>query len=301
MFVFPKQKQFNVGGVVVGGQMVNPAVLVGTIFYGKESLFRGSGGGFDGERAAFLIQRQEDLSRETGIPCMVDVYADSVDVVRERIDFVCDVFDGPFLIDSTEASVRLAGLSFAEEAGLADRVVYNSINAGSGPDELEAIKSSSVSSALLLAFNPLSSALEGKMRMLEDGGGSLTKGLIEVSVECGIKKPLVDTGITPLGEGASSAVRALTAVKARFGLPVGCGIHNAVISWRWPGDKNRLFADAASNVLARVVGADFILYGPIERAEKVFSSVAFAECLIGEACEELGFDVSGSHPSSLLR
>ena len=62
----------------------------------------------------------------------------------------------------------------------------------------------------------------------------------------------------------------------------------------------KLFADAASNALARIAGADFLLYGPIERSREVFATVGFAECLLGEASEEFGLDVSGGHPSQVL-
>jgi tetrahydromethanopterin S-methyltransferase subunit H len=231
---------------------------------------------------------------------MLDVYADTPEFMCERIDFVSDVFGGPFSVDSTDALVRVAGLNHAEEVGLVDRLVYNSINVGTGVEELRVLAESSLSSAILLAFNPLSNTLEGKMRVLDEGGGLLGKGLLETAVDCGIKKPLVDTGITPLGEGASSAVRAIPCVKARYGLPAGCGVHNAVLAWRWPKKDEKLFADAASNALARIAGADFILYGPIERARNVFSTVAFAECVLGEVAEEFGLDVGSTHPSHRL-
>jgi len=300
MFVFPKQKQFSVGGVRFGGQVNNPCVLVGTIFYRKEKLFQGSAGSFDRGMAEELIRRQEALSAETGIPSLVDIYADSSQGMRERIDFVGEVSDKPFCIDSTDALVRVAGLAHAEEVGLVDRLIYNSINVGTTAEELDALAGSDVSAAILLAFNPLSNSLEGKMRVLEEGGGTLPMGLVAAAQECGVKKLLVDTGITPLGEGASSAVRALACVKARFGLPAGCGIHNAVLSWRWPAKEMKLFADAASNALARIAGADFLLYGPIERSREVFATVGFVECLLGEASEEFGLDVSRGHPSQVL-
>lgn len=299
MFVFPEQKSFCVGGVRFGGQVNSPCVLVGTIFYKKQGILDSSGG-FDKKRAGELIRVHEEFSTETGIPCMLDIYADSGDALRERIDFVSEASNGPFFIDSTEAEVRVAGLRHAEEVGLVDRLSHNSINVGTPPEELEAIKESSLSSAILLAFNPLSSSLEGKIRVLEEGGGTLKKGLLEVAGDCGIVKPLVDTGITPLGEGASSAVRGLSLVKAKYGLPVGCGIHNAVLAWRWPDKKEKLYADAASNAMARMVGADFLLYGPIERASHVFSTVSLAECLLGEMSQEFGLDVSDEHPSGLL-
>ena len=299
MFVFPEQKQFSVGGIRFGGQVSNPCVLIGTIFYKKEGIFKGSGE-FDRKRAEDLIVSQEALSDEFGIQCMVDVYAGDAEAMRDRIDFVAGVSERPFFIDSTDASVRLAGLAHAEEVGLIDRLVYNSINVGTCVDELDAISESSLSSAILLAFNPLANSIEGKIGVLEQGGGNLSSGLLDVASDCGITRPLVDTGITPLGEGAASAVRALCLVKSKYGLPSGCGIHNAVLAWRKLAGDDKLFADAASNAMVRLLGADFILYGPIERARKVFSTVSFAECLLGEMSEDVGFNVGVDHPYSVL-
>jgi len=300
MFVFPGQKSFSIGEIRFGGQLNNPCVLVGTIFYRKEGLFTGSNGVFDRKKAQDLIKASEGFSDETGIPCMLDVYGDSPEFICDRIDFVSEVSDRPFFIDSTDAKVRIAGVEHAEEVGLCDRLAYNSINVGTGVEELAVLAGSSVSAAILLAFNPLSNSLEGKLKVLDEGVGNLKKGLIETASDCGISRVLVDTGITPLGEGASSAVRAIPCVKAKYGLPSGCGIHNAVIEWRWIKGREELFVDAASNVLARTLGADFILYGPIERARNVFSTVAFVESLFGEASEEFGLDVSDTHPSRLL-
>ncbi len=302
MFVFPRQKRFNVGGVNVGGQMNNPCVLVGTIFYEKESLFSDkSCNTFDRKKAEVLLNKQDELSDEVGCPCMVDVYASTEDTLLDRLAFVADKTEKPFMIDSTDAKTRLAGVRYVDEAGLSDRTVYNSINAGVTQEEINALRDSGVNAAIVLAFNPVNNSLNGKLQILEDGGGILENGLLEISRECGIKKPLLDTGVTSIGNNAGSSVRAVTVLKAKFGLPTGNGVHNVVSAWSWVKNRNaKSFVDCASNALVRLMGADFILYGPIEYSERVYDTIALVECLIGEAVEEMGLSLSKKHPSQRL-
>lgn len=301
MFLFPeKQALYNIGGVRVGGQLRNPCTLVGTIFYSRQGITRK--GGFNRKKAGRLIRTQEDLSAKTGLGCMLDVYADSVEKIREYIDFVSEVTDLPFMVDSTDAVVRLAGVEYAEEIGLVDKVAYNSINMSVTCDEVEYLKNSGVNTALLMAFNPVDNSLKGRVDLLKSGGGVINRGLIDVADECGIKKKLIDTGITPLGSGAGSALRAVTVCKSIFRYPVGNAIHNAVYACDWMKtsrwDIRQI--DYASNVILRVLGSDFILYGPIENARQVFMNLALTECFIGEALEEMGVKLDGNHPYNIM-
>jgi len=278
--------------------MNTPCVLVGTVFYRKQEIFSDeSKGVFDKKAAESLIRRQTELSEETGLPAMVDVFAEKGEHMVERIEFVADACDTPFLIDSTNPDARILGLEYVDEVGLSDRAVVNSINAGIEEEEIAALLESDVSSAIVLGFNPVDNSVDGKRRLLEDGGGVLDEGLLAVAEKCGIKKTLIDTGITPLGEGCGDAVRAITVLKAKYGRPTGSGIHNAVSFWSWLKKKNaKSHVDSASNAVARIMGADFLLYGPIECADVVYPTVAFAECLVGEAVGALGLRVKKTHP-----
>lgn len=297
MFVFPKQEQVNVGGVLVGGQVTVPCVLAGTIFYEREGILE-DGGGFDKRGAESLLHRQSELSDETGLPCMVDVYAGDASEMRDRFSFVADVFDGPLLLDSTEFGVRRAGVEYASEVGLVDRVVYNSVNVGVTADEIGFLSESDVGSAIVLAFNPADNTLAGRLRVLDDGGGVADRGLLEIAGECGIPRVLLDTGVTPLGEGAGSSLRAVPAFKAKYRLPTGNSIHNAVSGLE--SDAGAGVLSACANAVAASFGADFLLYGPIEDAEVVFNAVAFAESLLGDAAAELGLRVKEDHPLGKL-
>ncbi|MFH1722104.1 MAG: tetrahydromethanopterin S-methyltransferase subunit H [Candidatus Altiarchaeota archaeon] len=228
---------------------------------------------------------------------MVDVYLSDSVSARRRLDFVSDLTDLPILIDSTEAQVRLDAVNYVEEVGLIDRVVYNSINAGVSSEEITALRDSSISAAIVLAFNPTKSDVSARIDMLENGGGATEKGLLEIAAKCGLKKVLVDTGITRIGDGAGSAFRAIPVIKAKFGLPSGCAPHNAVSAWGWFKEIGRpKHVDWSSNAMAAMLGADFILYGPIEFSREVYEELALASNFLSEAGKEMGLRIPKDNP-----
>lgn len=284
MFLFPSPKTVEIAGVKIGGQPgENPPVLAGTIFYERHKILSGSG--FDKDAAEDLLNRQMKMSDETKIPCIVNVFGDSADGLRRRIEFVADRFEVPIMVDSPDYAVRLAAIDYASCAGLSKRIIYNSINLAVNMEEIGALRESEVNSAIVLAYNPTDSSLFGKLKFLEKDG-AFGKGLLEVAREAGIENILVDTAVTPLYHGAGISMKSMLSVKAKFGYPVGCGIHNAVASWDWLSKReSRKFVDVASSVIPVVLGADFVLYGPIENASKVFDAVAFAEIITEEAMD----------------
>lgn len=53
---------------------------------------------------------------------------------------------------------------------------------------------------------------------------------------------------------------------------------------------------AAASVIPMAVGADFVMYGPIEHAEYVFPSVAMTDAEYGQLRIEPGKMLDSSHP-----
>ena len=306
MFVFEKEQQIHsIGNIRIGGGPGEvPTVLAGTIFYSGHKIVQDAEKGkFDKTKAEDLILKQDDMSRLTGNPCLVQIFSESTPAMKGYIDFVSDLTSSPFLIDSTDASVRLEGIRYAEEIGLLDCAIYNSINMSITPEEKEGLIEVSPESAIVLAFNPQDPSIAGKRAVLEKGVLTLEKGLLDISKEIGVTKPLVDTAITAMGAGAGSAVAFTFVSKTLYGLPTGCGIHNAPSSWPWlrklkKQDREAFkTADIASNVIVQALGADFLLYGPIENAPRVFPSVAMADVFSAESAErEFGIEPDDDHP-----
>ena len=170
---------------------------------------------------------------------------------------------------------------------------------------------------------------------MEGGVAGQAKGMIPIAEECGITRPILDTAATPLGLGSGSAYREILACKAVHGYPTGGAYHNMTVAWtwlkRWKGSKknpsqlveslqgkdvylNQLLhhykggidgvvqaawsaPDIGCNLVASTLGADLIMYGPIENVEPMITAQAYMDIVTLEAMRPLGIDVKAdTHP-----
>ena len=271
MFKFStQQKVFTLGAIKVGGQPgEHSTVLIGSIFYHGHKIIRDAKTGrVDSEAAEHLIKRQEEFSDRTGNPSMLDVVGSTKEAIERLIGFVADVSDAPILVDSASTEAKIAGIRYAQEVGLEDRIIYNSLVTDSAPNEFQTMRENRVESAILLAHR--------QAIMTSAARVAAAKALVAKSERAGVTKPLLDTFVIDV-PSLSSACRAMLTLKRDLGLPCGCGAHNAVSTWR--GLKKRMGIQdvqpcvVATNVAPVVLGADFIFYGPIEDCEYVFPAV----------------------------
>jgi len=288
-----EQKIFDISGVKVGGQPgLRPVVLIGSIFYHKHSIVIDEAkGSFKEDEAKHLLDTQSELSQKTGNPCMVDVVASTPEAMRRYLEYVSDRTNIPILLGGITDKVRIAGLEYVREAGIADRIVYNSLNPHSRSDEIEAVARADVSAVVLLTFGP---GIIGWKHRVEAAEKS-----IEKLRSYGIDKILVDTGVLDV-PSLGSASMAIWSIKDRIGYPSGCGAHNAVASWknlrRSMGREVRDVCGISASILAVVAGADFILYGPIEYANLIFPAIAMADAALSQIKMEDGFKIDRLHP-----
>jgi len=295
-----EQSVVNLAGVRIGGQPGELAsVLCGTIFYQGHKIVKDEEKGlFDRAAAESLVSRQAELSQETGCPSVLHIYARSVEAFSRYLDFTEKVWSGPFIIDSADPATRMAAAAMVSELGYADKAIYNSISLATDEVEAQSIRDSELDSAIILAYNPTQPGVEGSLAVLETGGQAREKGLLDAAKDMGINNLLIDPAVLPLGSGAGAALRFSVAAKARLGLPVGSGIHNAVSSWPWLAGKDaaKRGCDAAAAAMQLLAAADFLLYGPIEMAEMIFPAAAMADILIAEAVSDLEIEPVDEHP-----
>ena len=75
---------------------------------------------------------------------------------------------------------------------------------------------------------------------------------------------------------AAETLRSIPVMKNKWGLPVGCAIHNTVESWLWMKEYRKehkaeyLTCDSGANALPIIMGADFCVYGPMRNAGSGF-------------------------------
>ena len=241
MFRFKREQSvLNLAGVRMGGQPGELAsVLCGTIFYQGHKIVEDEERGlFDRAAAESLVSRQAELSDETGCPSVLHIYARSSEAFSRYLAFTEKVWSGPFIIDSADPVTRMAAAALASEQGYADKAIYNSISLAMDDAEAQAIRDSELDSAIILAYNPTQPGVDGSLAVLETGGSAREKGLLEAARDMGINNMLIDPAVLPLGSGAGAALRFSVAAKARLGLPVGSGIHNAISSWPWMAGRD---------------------------------------------------------------
>ncbi|MEM3616033.1 MAG: tetrahydromethanopterin S-methyltransferase subunit H, partial [Candidatus Methanomethylicia archaeon] len=125
-----------------------------------------------------------------------------------------------------------------------------------------------IESAILLAYKIAITTSKARIEMLKE--------LLKRAEEAGIKKPLLDTFVIDI-PSLSIACRAIMDLKEEYGFPCGCGAHNAISTWI--GLKKRMGVEAkkycaiAVDIAPIVLGADFIIYGPIEYCKYVYPAV----------------------------
>lgn len=297
MFKFKTPQQvFEIGRVKVGGQPGElPTVLIASIFYeGQKMVLDADKGEFNAKEAEELLNKLEHLSDVTGNPYIFDVVGTSEEAFNKYIDFIAENSKAPFLMDAISPKLRLSAAHHVKEVGLQERAVYSSINKGSPKPELEKIKESGVKAAIILAENPADNSVEGKI--------SATEQALARAREAGIEKFLIDTSIPAFGPDMGSAVRAIYFIKEKFGYPTGVGTGNVVTTCGWlkvnfPKEVRR-GCDGATNAIMQTMGANWLMFGPIERAEYVFSAAAIVDTYILSAMAELDIKpLVDSHPA----
>ncbi|MGQ9596649.1 MAG: tetrahydromethanopterin S-methyltransferase subunit H [Thermoproteota archaeon] len=289
-----EQKIFDIAGVKVGGQPGQlPTVMMGSIFYSKHKILKDERTGvFSKDEAEDLLNKEKEASDKTGNPRIIDVCCSWPQAFGKLIEFVAEKIDEPFAIDGTTEEARIAGARYVGEVGLSERVIYNSITPHIKEVEISAIKEAGIKSAILLTFNAKNPTITGRMQVLDE--------LLALASKAGVEKILVDTTVIDIPDPGSVS-KAVYLVKEKYGLPAGAGTHNAVQRWhRMRKLDKTLFAIASSvaDVLPIFMGANFIIYGPIENASNAYFHCALADAYVAYSVrQEFGTrPLTSNHP-----
>lgn len=306
MFRFEKeQKVLEISDVKVGGQPGEyPTVLIPSIFYERHKLvFDPIKGEFNKKEAELQLNRVEALSEKTGNPFFVDVMGITAEALIKYVSFVSELTRCPFLIDSISRQARIAAMRYVSEVGLMNRAIYNSINCNVTDEELASLKDLKVQNAVVLAFDPKNQSFDGRIAMLKGYPGQ--QGLLSAAQKAGIDNVLVDTAVLDVLT-IGTASRAIYSLKEEFGLPAGCGPANAMAIWKrlkagdfGPAAYRLCFGSSA--LFTQMMGANFVIQGPIELAETVFPACAMADAIIASEAKNLGTAVkTANHPLSKI-
>jgi tetrahydromethanopterin S-methyltransferase subunit H len=288
-----EQKTFEIHGVKVGGKPgITPTVMIGSIFYKGHSIVRDPGEGlFDKSRAEALIIKVEEQTDKTGLPGMVDIVAENAVAAGRYMDFVAGVTEMPLVLDILSEGSQVESLQYASDQGLMDRVVLNSLTPHSGSPVYDKIREVGCSSAILLLYSTATLLSSDKSGLLDE--------LLPKAKAAGVENILVDTVVIDI-PSLGLAAKAICRIKDRYGYPAGCGAHNAISSWKrlkekYPKDAVTS-AVAVANSLPTALGADFVIYGPIDVAEDVFPAVALIDAAFSQIQIEKRVRPGRDHP-----
>ena len=277
------QKIVDIANTRIGGQPGElPTVLVGNIFYkGMPEITNHEKGEFHAKSVLKWIAMPEELSEKTGVPHFLDVMASYPNAMKKYVRFVAERSSSVFFVDGATPETRIAGLEIVKEHGLQERTVFNAIAPQTTREELEAIRESKVTSAVLLAQNEIDYSPAGRIAILKGFEGQ--KSLLKTAAEAGVKQVLVDTIVFDV-PSIAYAVEAIRLVKEKLGYPAGCSPANATFDWKLVQDKALRpgFAayNASAHTLAQLGGANFLIYGPLKQAKNVIPACAMTDAII---------------------
>jgi tetrahydromethanopterin S-methyltransferase subunit H len=293
-----KQTVACIGGVHVGGQPgENPTCIIPSIFYdGHKIVTDPARGEFDKKQAETLLNRVEVLSEKTGNPFLIDIMGINAEALNKYVDFVSEQTSAPFLVDSVSRDAKLQTIKHVEKAGLIGKVIYNSLNFLSTPQEYQTLKELGVKSAVVLAYDQ--KVPSDRLSVLS--GDSKKQGLLSAAQQAGITNLLVDTAVMKL-TSIGAASKAICAIKETFGLPAGCAPANALSLWKKLeagefGPDARKVCLGASVLFTQVMAADFVIAGRIDEADAVFPAVAMADAIVAAEAQSLGVKTCANHP-----
>jgi len=287
MFVFKKEQQvFDIKGIKIGGHPgQHPTTLIGGLFFPGQPAVRDSKkGDFDSKMALDWISTGKIMVEKTGHPLIIQVYGRTPEAMDHHIRWLVENFEGPIMFESTNLRARLRGIDLCNELGLNERIIYNSINLSTTDEELDAIRDSSLESAVVLGWSPRATSLPEKMDTI--------KQAIATSEAAGIEKMVIDPATMPVGAGYGLGYRTLIAIKSELGLPTCSGAHNAPSAWKFLRDpyidceSTYLSSLVASTTAAQLFASDAIMYGSMIRTKQIFTAVSMIANAIATSSAE---------------
>ena len=286
MFQFEtEQKVCEVGGVKFGGQPGEyPCVCVSSIFQKGDKVFESKRKeGFNEKYARELLNAQDRMSRETGVPGMADIVANTGKEFKLFIDFVTATSEMPFCVDAWVMKPKLEGAAYCAEKGLLDRMFYNSLTVWEADleTEIREISQIGVKHVLLVAFDQENQMPAGRIT----GTQKLLDAIEKVGAE--FESIFVDTSVMN-GPATAFCGIANRMIKEKWGFPTARAPSNGSYmdlnrfreTW---GFKGWSASDAALEALSAFYYHDMIFSGPMAGAIRIMPAVAQAEAFLASA------------------
>lgn len=294
MFEFTqRQKVYDIDGVRVGGRPgENPTVLIGSMFFRGHKIVKDSDKGiFDKGKAKSLLDREEDLSAQTGNPRIIDVIADTGEALINYVEWVAANYTSPILVDSPVPRARMEAIRHFSGTEVAPRLIYNSLEAHYTEEELDCIRECGIKNAVLLTFTTKACRPKARVKLLGDD-------MQPAAERAGLENMLIDVGVLDI-PSVGWSTQAIYDVKENLGFPCGCAPSNAVYQWTKLREQGTpAFESTVSLVYGLPVcwGADFVFYGPTRNAPWFYPACAAVDAMMAYGAMNFKVRVGREHP-----
>ena len=288
-----KQKTYEIKGVKIGGEPGEiPTVMVGSLFYsGDKNVIDSSQGLFDKDASLKQIRDAEEITEMVGLPSIVDLIAETTEAARNYLDFVVEFTEMPIFLDVVSEKAQAETIRYAAETGVTDRIILNSLNPHTGEELYTTIKETGLKSAVILTHSTRYILSTNKEPLIDE--------LVPKAEAAGIENILIDTAVLDIPTLGIS-VKAIDMIKDKYGYPCGCGAHNSLSSWRRLKEKYSMDAQTmvkgVINAIPTIIGADFVLFGPLKNASLHYPSVAMVDAAYSQLMMEKRVRPSRDHP-----
>lgn len=267
-----EQKVCQITNFKVGGQYgANPPLLISSMFHNGDKILESrKDGKWDAAKAEEYVKKQEALEDMTGIPAITAMVANSAEEMARYVDWFTSISDRAFAIDMWVEKPRLEAAEYIAKKGLQDRLVYNSITPWDKdiPGQVKALKEMGIKHVIVQAYEVTDPSPKGRLTAFNK--------MMEIIGEGAFESILIDTSVMNLPAIAFSGV-ANKIVKEATGWPCGVASSNGTYMWK---DARELFGkdgfaamNASGQGCSALLWSDFIFYGPIVAAPKMFPAV----------------------------
>ena len=294
MFQFTaEQKVYDIENVRVGGRPgQNPTVLIGSMFFRGHKIVSDTDKGiFDRQKAKDLLDREEELSAETGNPRIIDVIGDTGEALINYVEWVAANSSSPILIDSALPKARMEAIRHFAKTEIVPRLVYNSLESHYREEELACIKECGIKSAVILPVSTKAIKPKDRVKLLKED-------MLPAAERAGLENFLIDVGVLDI-PSVGWSMQTIAEVKEDLGYPCGCAPSNAIYLWKKLRDRGTpAFEAAAAVVYGSTVcsGGDFVFYGPTRNAPWVYPACSGVDAIMAYGAMNLGMRVDRDHP-----
>jgi tetrahydromethanopterin S-methyltransferase subunit H len=267
---------FEYNGVRIGcGNFKLPPVLIGTMFYDGQTIFKNRDGlNFNEEKAKKRIDKHLELSNKYKIPSLIEISGSNPDTISDYLKFYLDNYNAPFVLGGT-FDVKAKGLEYLRECGTSpDEYIYNSISNLKNKKEIELIEQNHIQSVVILSLGSENMTSTQRYNYLVRKRPLFNKNILDSLKHIGVERIWLDGGVINL-ESLAHILETQKIVSSTLKIPVGTAPSLFLFKYSSPKLNKKFHTKYRRSSIISLASwfSNFIFYGAIEDSVESFAGV----------------------------